>query len=113
MRIDSSSQLLTLERSPRQGAATTPLRESQRAAEQRGELPGSPATSQGLESQPQPRRVVASTASSENLPARSQAFSYERPPSGRASQALASYTSTAQLGADPDAPEVLGLDLYA
>lgn len=113
MRIDSPLQGYSAERSPRPGAASTALREAQRAQESRGELPASPATSQGLDSQPLPRKVTASNASSENLPARSQAFSYERPPGGRVSQALASYTSTANLVREADAPEVLGLDLYA
>ncbi len=33
--------------------------------------------------------------------------------SSRVAQALASYTSTASFRSDPDAAEVLGLDVYA
>lgn len=37
----------------------------------------------------------------------------QRPLSAQAAQAIASYTTTASHGGDPDALEVLGLDLYA
>ena len=113
MRIDSPLQGYSAERSPRPGAASTALRDSQREVELRGEVPASPSASQGFEALPQPRKVQASSAGSENLPARSQAYAYQQPVGGRVGQALASYTSTANLVRDTDAPEVLGLDLYA
>jgi hypothetical protein len=57
--------------------------------------------------------VQAAEAGSEYLPARAQDLYPSRPVSSRAAQALASYGSTASLPVDPDAAQILGLDLYA
>lgn len=111
MRIDSPTSFSSLDRGAR--AAVTPLRDVQRDLEQRREQPSLPASSQGLETTPQVRRVQASNASSDSLPARLQEQLSQRGLSNRANQALASYGSTAGFSEQPDAQEVLGLDLYA
>lgn len=113
MRIDSPTSFSSLDRGARAGAAVTPLRDIQRDIEQRREQPALSASSQGLETAPQVRRVQASNASSDSLPARQQEQLSPRGLSNRANQALASYGSTAGFGGQPDAQEVLGLDLYA
>lgn len=113
MRIDGLSSSYPLDRSPRPGSAVTPYREVQRASENRAEQPAAPASSQGFEQAPQPRRVQASNAGSDSLPARPQDLAQQRALSNRAAQALASYGSTASFVAETDAQEVLGLDLYA
>jgi hypothetical protein len=113
MRIDGSNSLMLLDRGARAGAAVTPLREVQRDQEQRREQPALPASSQGFEAAAQVRRVQAGNASSDSLPARLQDQPSQRAISNRAAQALASYGSTAGFTTQPDAQEVLGLDLYA
>ncbi|AOE87152.1 hypothetical protein [Pseudomonas sp. TCU-HL1] len=113
MRIDGFTSSYPLERSPRQGSAVTPLREIQREEEARREQPSAPSTTQGFEQAPQPRRVQASNSSGDSLPVRPQDLTQHRTISNRAAQAIASYSSTALLATESDAPEVLGLDLYA
>ncbi len=113
MRIDSPTSFISLDRGSRVGAAVTPLRDVQRDIEQRREQPALPASSQGFEPVAQTRRVQASNASSDNLPARLQESSNQRGLTNRAQQALASYGSTAGFSSQVDAQEVLGLDLYA
>ncbi|SDH59145.1 hypothetical protein [Pseudomonas panipatensis] len=117
MRIDGlSSPSVSPDRSSRAGSAVTPYREVMRDAEVRREQPSATSASQGLESQAQTRRVEASNASSNaSLPiVFNDSLSYQRPLSSRAAQALASYSSTANLPLSAnDAPEVLGIDLYA
>lgn len=114
MRIDGFTSSYTLDRTPRPGSAVTPFREVQREEETRRETPATPSTTQGLESTPQQRRVQASNASSDSLPARSQdVFVQREGVSNRAQQALASYASTASYSYERDATEILGLDTYA
>lgn len=112
MRIDSPISLSSLDRSTRPGTAVTPLREIQREQEQRRELPASPASTQGLETVAQPRRVQPGNASSDSQATR-QELVFARGLSNKASQALASYGSTASFTVEGDGAEVLGLDLYA
>jgi hypothetical protein len=113
MRIDSPTSFCSLDRGGRAGIAVTPLRDVQRDIEQRREQPALPASSQGFEVVPQARRVQASNASSDSLPARLQDQPIQRGLTNRANQALASYGSTAGFNNQTDAQEVLGLDLYA
>lgn len=113
MRIDGSIPSYSLDRGPRSGTAVTPFREAQREIEQRREQPATLATSQGLEQAAQLRRVQASSGSTDSLPARLNDSIYQSGLSSRAAQAIASYSSTASLIAEPDAQQVLGLDLYA
>lgn len=114
MRIDGLYSPYSLDRSPRPGSASTPLREVQREVEQRRELPVSPSSTQGYEQLALPRRVEAGNASSDSLPARYQdSYAQPRGFSAKASQALAAYGSTATYTDERDASEVLGLDLYA
>lgn len=114
MRIDGYLPPYSPDRGPRSGTAVTPYREAQREVEVQREQPAAPASSQGLEQQPQIRRVQASSANADSLPARAQNASYAQPPiSNRAAQALASYGTTATYANESDAQEVLGLDLYA
>ncbi|RJG10195.1 hypothetical protein D3879_19395 [Pseudomonas cavernicola] len=113
MRIDGFSSSYSLDRSSRPGSAVTPFREVQREEETRREQPALPSSTQGLENTPQARRVQASYASSDSLPARPQDLLNQRSVSNRAAQALASYATTASYVGEADAPEVLGLDLYA
>lgn len=114
MRIDGFTSSYPLERSPRQGSAVTPFREVQREDEARREQPGTPSSTQGFEQAPQPRRVQASNSSGDSLPVRPQdLIQQQRNVSNRAAQAIASYSSTASMTAEYDAPEILGLDLYA
>ena len=114
MRIDGLNSSYPLDRSPRPGSAVTPLRESQREVEDRREQPSTTSSSQGFEQIAQPRRVQAGTASTENLPARSQdVYAQPRNLSARANQALAAYGNTASYTSEQDASEILGLDLYA
>ncbi|MDH0892846.1 MULTISPECIES: hypothetical protein [unclassified Pseudomonas] len=114
MRIDGFSSSYPLDRSARPGSSVTPLREAQREVEQRQEQPVSPSSTQGYEQLAQPRRVQASNASSDSLPARFQeSLSQQRGFSAKANQALAAYGNTAGYTEERDASEVLGLDLYA
>ncbi|MBB2495689.1 hypothetical protein [Aquipseudomonas ullengensis] len=115
MRIDGFSSAYSLERSPRPGSAATPLREVQREVEERRDQPTSPSSSQGFEQAAQARRVQASSAGSDSLPARTQGnySEQQRGLSARANQALAAYGNTASYTFDRDASEVLGLDLFA
>lgn len=114
MRIDGFTSSYPLERSPRQGSAVTPFREIQREAEVRREQPSTPSSTQGYEQTAQPRRVQASNSSGDSLPLRPQdLIQQQRTISNRAAQAIASYSATASFSAEYDAPEVLGLDLYA
>lgn len=110
MRIDAS---LPSYSSPRPGSAVTPYREAQREVEARRELPAPPAATQGFEQTAQARRVQASSAGSDSLPARPQNLGYQQALSSRAAQAIASYSSTATFANESDAQQVLGLDLYA
>lgn len=114
MRIDAFPPSISPDYGPRSGTAVTPYREAQREVETRREQPAAAPSSQGLEQAPQIRRVQASNAGSDSLPARMQDIAY--PNSGlssRASQALASYSTTASYANESDAQQVLGLDLYA
>jgi hypothetical protein len=113
MRIDSPTSFISLDRGTRAGTAVTPLRDVQRDIEQRREQPALPASTQGFDMTPQARRVQASNASSDSLPARQQEQLIPRGLTNRANQALASYGSTAGFAGQIDAQEVLGLDLYA
>ncbi len=114
MRVDSFNTSYPLNRTPRPGGDVTPVREVSREQEERREQPASPSATQGFEQSPQARRVQAANASSDSLPARTQDLSGgSRQLSNRAAQALASYSSTASYAREQDAPEVLGLDLYA
>jgi hypothetical protein len=113
MRIDGFTPTYLPDRSPRGGASVTPFREAQREIEERREQPASPASTQGLEQAPQMRTVQASTGSSDNLPARQQNQLYQPQLNNRASQAIASYSTTASFASEGDAQQVLGLDLYA
>jgi hypothetical protein len=113
MRIDSPISFSSLDRGGRAGAAVTALRDVQRDIEQRREQPALPASSQGFEAVAQTRRVQASSASTDNFPARLQEQPSQRALTSRAQQALASYGSTAGFSSQTDAQEVLGLDLYA
>jgi hypothetical protein len=114
MRIDGLTSSYPLDRSSRTSTAVTPYREVQREVEERREQPAAPSATQGFEQTPQQRRVQANNAGSENLPARTLSYSSQDAPlNRRAAQALASYGNTASYVSDLDAPEVLGLDLYA
>ncbi|UCO97178.1 hypothetical protein LF844_21270 [Metapseudomonas lalkuanensis] len=113
MRIDGFNSSSPLERSPRQGSAVTPFREIQREEEARREQPSTPSSTQGYEQAPQSRRVQAGNGSTDSLPVRPQDLIQQRNMSNRAAQAIASYSTTARMTAEYDAPEVLGLDLYA
>ncbi|MFZ6045058.1 hypothetical protein ACFW0H_02905 [Pseudomonas sp. CR3202] len=113
MRIDGFTSSYPLERSPRQGSAATPFREVQREEEVRREQPATPASTQGHEQAAQARRVQAGNAPGDSLPVRPQDLMQQRTISNRAAQAIASYSSTARFAVETDAPEVLGLDLYA
>lgn len=113
MRIDGSIASYSPDRGPRSGTAVTPFREAQREIEARREQPAAPASSQGFGQTPQARRVQASSAGTDSLPARPQDLGYQRALSSRAAQAIASYSSTATFASEPDAQQVLGLDLYA
>lgn len=112
MRIDASIPSFAPDRGPRSGTAVTPFREAQREVEERREQPATPASSQGFEQTPQLRRVQATNASSDSLPA-TQDRGYQPALSNRAAQAIASYSSTAAFAQDAGAQEILGLDLYA
>ncbi|NQD96105.1 hypothetical protein HP532_25925 [Pseudomonas sp. CrR25] len=101
------------DRGPRSGTAVTPYREAQREIEERREQPAAPASSQGFGQTPQTRRVQAANAGGDSLPARPQDLKYQAALSSRAAQAIASYSSTATFVSESDAPQVLGLDLYA
>lgn len=119
MRIDGSLPSYSPDRGPRSGTAVTPFREAQREVEARREQPALPGNTQGFEQTPQARKVEASSAGSDNLPARAQSFGYQQnlgyqqTLSNRAAQAIASYSTTASFAADSDAQQVLGLDLFA
>ncbi|MGP0174832.1 hypothetical protein ACSVIJ_23535 [Pseudomonas sp. NCHU5208] len=114
MRIDGYLPSYSPDRGPRSGTAVTPYREAQREIEVQREQPAAPSSSQGLEQQPQIRRVQASSANSDSLPSREQSATYAQPRlSDRVAQALASYSTTATYANESDAQEVLGLDLYA
>jgi hypothetical protein len=113
MRIDGSIPPYSPDRGPRSGTAVTPFREAQREVEARREQPAPPASSQGFEQTPQARRVQASSAGSDSLPAPAQDFGRQSALSNRAAQAIASYSNTATFASESDAQQVLGLDLYA
>lgn len=116
MRVDGFSSAYLLDRTPRPGSAVTPWREAEREVEQRGEPTlASPALSQGLESQPQARRVEAAERSGELVAARPvQAYQEQTAAVGsQASRALMAYGATSSYTHEQGASEVLGLDLYA
>ncbi|MBS7663519.1 hypothetical protein I0D00_16455 [Pseudomonas lalucatii] len=113
MRIDGSIAPYSPDRGPRSGTAVTPYREAQREVEARREQAAAPASSQGFEQLPQLRRVQASSGGSDNLQSRAEDSGYRPALSSRAAQAIASYSSTASFASEPDAQQVLGLDLYA
>ncbi|MCY1280278.1 hypothetical protein D9M70_290610 [compost metagenome] len=103
MRIDGFSSSYSLDRSARTGTAVAPYREVQKEAEPRREAP-------------QPTVAPATRAASggdDRLPVSLDSVTYQRPLSSHATQALASYSSTASYSTEVDALEVLGLDLYA
>lgn len=108
MRIDGFLPSLSPDRGPRSGTAVTPFREAQREIEASREQPAPRAASQGLELQPQMRRVEPALS---NGPTSSH---YAQPKlSSLAAQALASYGETASYRYDADVQQVLGIDLYA
>ncbi|MBB4866388.1 hypothetical protein HNP46_005293 [Pseudomonas nitritireducens] len=115
MRIDGYTSISpTPERGSRTGTAVTPYRDVQRDVETRREQPASTSASQGMDAQPQTRRVESSSASSYSVPATLRDnLDYQRPLSSKAAQALASYTSTASMATQYEGQEVVGLDLYA
>jgi hypothetical protein len=113
MRIDGFTASYSPDRSSRPGAAVTPFRDAQREIEASREQPATPASSQGLEIVAQARKVEASNASIDNLPARLQDPLYQPQLNNRAAQALAAYSTTAGFASEMDAQQVMGLDLYA
>ncbi|MDH1264294.1 hypothetical protein [Pseudomonas sp. GD03944] len=113
MRIDGSIPSYSPDRGPRSGTAVTPFREAQREVEARREQPALPGATQGFEQTPQARKVEASSAGVDSLPARAQNLGYQQTLSNRAAQAIASYSSTASFASESDAQQVLGLDLFA
>ncbi|WP_339487395.1 hypothetical protein [Pseudomonas sp. EL_65y_Pfl2_R95] len=114
MRIDGSIPSYSPDRGPRSGTAVTPYRDAQREVETRREQPAAVGASQGFEPAPQIRRVQASSEGGQSRAVQAQDFTYQQPAiSNRASQAIASYSSTAEFITESDAQQVLGLDLYA
>jgi hypothetical protein len=113
MRIDGFTSSYSPERSARPGSAVTPFRDAQREVEAFREQPATPASSQGLETVAQSRKVQASNASTDSLPSRLQDQLYQPQMNNRAAQALASYSSTASFSSESDAQQIMGLDLYA
>jgi hypothetical protein len=112
MRIDSPLSFSSVDRSTRPGTAVTPLREIQREQEQRRELPTTPASSQGLETVAQPRRVQPGNASSDSQATRQELVD-SRGLEQQGQSGPGSYGSTASFTVEGGAAEVLGLDLYA
>lgn len=114
MRIDGSIAPYSPDRGPRSGTAVTPYREAPREAETRREQPAAVGATQGFEPTPQIRRVQASSEGEQSRAMQAQDLVYQQPAiSNRASQAIASYSTTAQFITESDAQQVLGLDLYA
>lgn len=114
MRIDGfTSSSSSTERSARPGSAVTPFRDAQREVEALGEQPATPASSQGLETVGQARKVDASNVSTDSLSSRLQEQLYQPQMNNRAAQALASYSATASFSNEADAQQIMGLDLYA
>lgn len=118
MRLDGFAPAYpSADRAPQRGVVV-PYRESQRAVEQARETRetstnrSKPDFEQLLRRQPSEATGEAGGRPIELMPARLEAM-FERPLSTRASQALASYSMTAAISIDFDAPEVVGLDLYA
>ncbi len=102
-----------LERPARPGSAVTPYGESRQAAQRLREVEAG--TSRNDSQRPareSSRSEPVALAGELYRPIRYEAAA-ERPLSSRAAQALASYNLTASFAVDPDAAEVLGLDLYA
>lgn len=119
MRIDANPSSHSIDRGARPGSAVTPFREVQRSDELRREQPSIGSASQGFERLAQARQVeqggLAGEAYWQLAEQRQQHIKdvYERPLSNKVAQALASYSSTAGMAGNPDAHEVLGLDLFA
>lgn len=128
MRLDGfAPSYPSADRAPQRGVVV-PYRESQRAVEQarpsretaadraRETAAGRarPAYEQWAQQQPGEAATAESPGARpiELMPARFEAL-FERPLSTRVSQALASYQMTAAISIDFDAPEIVGLDLYA
>ena len=118
MRLDGFAPSYPSSDRATQRGVVVPYRESQRAVEQARETRetstnrSKPDFEQLLRRQPSEPGGEAGSRPIELMPARFEAL-FERPLSTRASQALASYSMTAAISVDYDAPEVVGLDLYA
>jgi len=102
-----------LDRSARPGSAPAVYRDTQAQTERWREAESGATRNDTPRPAPEPRRSEADAFSLEVYrPIRFEAQP-ERPVSSRAATALASYAVTASFPIDPDAAEVLGLDLYA
>lgn len=118
MRLDGFAPSYPSSDRASQRGVVVPYRESQRVADQARETRGTstnrskPDFAQLLRGQPSEPGAEAGSRPIELMPARFEAL-FDRPLSARASQALASYQMTAAISTDFDAPEVVGLDLYA
>ena len=115
MRVDGLSQsAYPLDRTVRPGSAPVPYRDSQRAVERPREIDLSPSSEHFQQRTGRAQQSTSESVALESFrPIRYSEALAERPMSSRVAQALASYTSTASFRSDPDAAEVLGLDLYA
>ncbi len=119
MRIDAPSLPVSLDRSPRQGTASSAYRQIQQDTQQTAQRPDavvSPApgsSTSGL--QVYSGTTASSTTDSlyGRLPATQPDQDYQPRLNNRAAQAIASYSSTAAFVADSDGPQVVGLDLFA
>lgn len=118
MRVDGNTPSFPMDRGARVGTAATPFREVQRADELRREQASPSSASQGFERVAQPRQVEQGYLSAQDYQRMGERVqtsedAFGRPLTSRVAQALASYGSTAGMGVNPDASEVLGLDLFA
>lgn len=119
MRIDATPLPVTLDRSPRQGTATTAFRQIQQDAQQApAQQPSAPASNVSGSAVTALQMYAAQGASSTTAsvygnPAASVDQDYRPQLNNRAAQAIASYSSTAAFIADADGPQVVGLDLFA
>ncbi len=119
MRLDGfAPSYPSADRATQRGVAV-PYRESPRAVEQSRETRETGTNRSRVDVDQSLRRRQPTEPTSEAgsrpielRPARFEVL-FERPLSTRASLALASYSMTAAISTDFDAPEVVGLDLYA
>lgn len=118
MRLDGFAPSYPSSDRATQRGVVVPYRESQRAVEQAGETRAAssnrskPDFEQLLRRQPSEPSGEAGAHPIELMPARFEAL-FERPLSTHATLALASYSMTAAIPVDFDAPELVGVDLYA